>query len=427
MATSATTAGASGSRKLARGRSGARLEAPVVYGLLVLVTLGLVAFGLVMVYSASSARAAISEGDPAYYLKRQALYALVGVMLFALLTRTGYRLLQRIAGPLLLVSLSLLAFVLVAGTTVNGARRWLELGPVTMQPSELAKIALAVWVSAFLARKAAPESLGALLRPIGLVSGVAALLVLAEPDLGTAIAFATIVAAVLLVSGTPLRVMASAGALTIGAVLLVSWLAPYRRARLLTFLDPWADPQGAGFQSVQALIALGSGGLFGVGLGESVQKVYYLPEASTDMIFAIIGEELGLLGTTALIAAYVLFGYCGCRIALACRDPFGKRLAAGITALVCGQAAVNLCAVLGIAPLTGIPLPFVSYGGSSLIVSLAAVGILLNIALTDAGERRASLRDRSRGDGRPRAAGAGGGGSAGRARRPRDLRRAAST
>jgi cell division protein FtsW len=427
MTAGATSAAASGKRKQAGERTGARLEAPVVYGLLVLVTLALVAFGLVMVYSASSARAAISEGDPAYYLKRQALYALAGVVVFALLTRTGYRFLQRIAGPFLLVSLFLLVFVLVAGTTVNGARRWLEFGPVTMQPSELAKIALAVWVAAFLARKPAPQSLGALLRPIGLVGGVAALLVLAEPDLGTAIAFAIIIGAILLVSGTPLRVMASAGALTIGAVLLVSWLAPYRRARLLTFLDPWADPQGAGFQSVQALIALGSGGLFGVGLGESVQKVYYLPEASTDMIFAIIGEELGLLGTTAVIAAYVLFGYCGFRIALKCRDPFGKRLAAGITALICGQAAVNLCAVLGIAPLTGIPLPFVSYGGSSLMVSLAAVGILLNIALTDAREGRASLRDRGRGDGRTRAAGAGGGGSAGRARRPRELRRAAST
>jgi len=405
----------------------ARLEAPVVYGLLVLVTLGLVAFGLVMVYSASSARAAISEGDPAYYLKRQAVYALVGLVLFVVLTRIGYGMLRRIAGPLLVVSLCLLAFVLVAGTTVNGAKRWLELGPVTMQPSELAKIALAIWVSAFLARRAAPSSLGALLRPIGLVGGLAAVLVLAEPDLGTAIAFAIVIGAIVLVSGTPLRVMASAGALAIGAVLLLSWVAPYRRARLLTFLDPWADPQGAGFQSVQALIALGSGGLFGVGLGESVQKVYYLPEASTDMIFAIIGEELGLFGTGAVILAYVLFGYCGCRIALACRDPFGKRLAAGITALVCGQATVNLGAVLGIAPLTGIPLPFVSYGGSSLIVALAGVGILLNIALTDAGERRASLRDRSRGDGGARAAGTGRGRGAEGARRPRELRRAAST
>ncbi len=415
-------------RRPAKSRvGGARLETPVVYGLLVLVTLALVAFGLVMVYSASSARAAISEGDPAYYLKRQAVYALVGLVLFVVLTRVGYGVLRRIAGPLLVVSLCLLAFVLVAGTTVNGAKRWLELGPVTMQPSELAKIALAIWVSAFLARRAAPSSLGALLRPIGLVGGLAAVLVLAEPDLGTAIAFAIVIGAIVLVSGTPLRVMASAGALAIGAVLLLSWVAPYRRARLLTFLDPWSDPQGAGFQSVQALIALGSGGLFGVGLGESVQKVYYLPEASTDMIFAIIGEELGLFGTGAVILAYVLFGYCGCRIALACRDPFGKRLAAGITALVCGQATVNLGAVLGIAPLTGIPLPFVSYGGSSLIVALAGVGILLNIALTDAGERRASLRDRGRGDGGARAAGTGRGRGAEGARRPRELRRAAST
>jgi len=414
-------------RQLKRGGTGARLETPVIHGLLVLVTLALVAFGLVMVYSASSARAAISEGDPAYYLKRQAIYALVGLVLFVLLARIGYRSLQRIAGPFLVVSLFLLALVLVAGTTVNGAKRWLELGPVTMQPSELAKLALAVWVASFLARRAAPTSLGSLVRPIGLVGGVAALLVLAEPDLGTAIAFAIVIGAIVLVSGTPLRVMVTAGTLAIGAVLLVSWVAPYRRARLLTFLDPWADPQGAGFQSVQALIALGSGGLFGVGLGESVQKVYYLPEASTDMIFAIIGEELGLFGTGAVILAYVLFGYCGCRIALACRDPFGKRLAAGITALVCGQATVNLGAVLGIAPLTGIPLPFVSYGGSSLIVALAGVGILLNIALTDAGERRASLRDRGRGDGGARAAGTGRGRGAEGARRPRELRRAAST
>jgi cell division protein FtsW len=424
MAAAEATAPRKARRPAAAARP--RIEAPVVHALLVLVTLALVAFGLVMVYSASSARAAISAGDPGYYLKRQAVYAALGLVVFVLLARTQFRFLRRIAGPFLLASLVLLAFVLVAGTTVNGARRWLELGPVTLQPSELAKIALAVWVSAFLARKPAPASMGALLRPIGLVTGIAALLVLAEPDLGTAIAFAIVVGAILLVSGTSLRVMLGAGAVTFGIVLLVSWLAPYRRARLLTFLDPWSDPQGAGFQSVQALIALGSGGLFGVGLGESVQKVYYLPEASTDMIFAIIGEELGLLGAAAVILAYVLFGYAGCRIALACRDPFGKRLAAAITALVCGQAAVNLGAVLGIAPLTGVPLPFVSYGGSSLMVSLAAVGILLNIALSDAGERRAALRDRGRGDGGTRAARAGRGGGADRARRGRDVRRASS-
>jgi cell division protein FtsW len=404
-----------------------RLEAPAAHGLLVLTTLALVAFGLVMVYSASSARAAISEGDPAYYLKRQGLFAAVGLVLFVVLMRVDYRALRRMAGPLLCASLALLALVLVAGASVNGARRWLEVGPVTLQPSELAKLALALWVSAFLASKPAPGTLGALMRPVGLVTGLAGLLVIAEPDLGTAIAFALIVGAVLLVSGTPLRVMGTAAGLTVGLVLAIAWMTPYRKARLLSFLNPWADPLDTGHQAVQAQIALGSGGLFGAGLGESVQKVYYLPEASTDMIFAIVGEELGLVGAAAVIVAYGLFGYAGFRIALACRDPFGKRLATALTALVCGQAAVNLGAVLGFAPITGVPLPFVSYGGSSLMVSLGAVGILLNIALSDAEARRASVRDRGRGDGGARAARAGHRGGAHGARRAGDVRRAASS
>jgi cell division protein FtsW len=364
-------------------RSRSAIDASVVHGLLALVTLGLVAFGLVMVFSASSARAAISADDPAFYLKRQGLYAALGLAVLVVLSRTGLAALRRSAGTLLAGCLALLALVLVAGESVNGARRWIEVGPVTMQPSELAKLALALWVSAFLARKPAPATLGALLRPIGLVTGIAAMLVLAEPDLGTAIAFGMVVGAALLVSGTPLRVMLTAGTLTAGLVLLVSWVTPYRRARLLSFLDPWADAGDTGWQSVQALLALGSGGLLGVGLGESVQKVYYLPEASTDMIFAIVGEELGLLGTVSVVLAFVALGYCGLRIALACRDPFGKRLAACLTALLCGQAALNIGAVLGLAPVTGVPLPFISYGGSSLIVSLASVGILLNIALNN--------------------------------------------
>ena len=412
----------------ARGSSGrgTRIDAPVIHGLLVLVTLGLVAFGLVMVYSASSARAAISAGDPAYYLKRQGLFAVVGLVLFAVLTRVDYRILRRIAGPFLCLSLALLALVLVAGDSVNGARRWLVLGPVTVQPSELAKLALALWVAAFLASKPAPASLGALFRPVGLVTGLAGLLVIAEPDLGTAIAFGIVVGAVLLVTGTPLRVMGLAGGLTMGLVLAVAWMTPYRKERLLSFLNPWADPLDTGHQAVQAQIALGSGGLFGTGLGESVQKVYYLPESSTDMIYAIVGEELGLVGASAVILAYCVFGFAGFRIALATRDPFGKRLAAALTALVCGQAAVNLGAVLGFAPIAGVPLPFVSYGGSSLIVCLGAVGILLNIALSDAEARRATVRDRGRGDGGARAAGSGRGGRAGVPRRAGELRRTAS-
>jgi cell division protein FtsW len=387
------------------------------YHLLILVTLGLVAFGLVMVYSASSARAMLAAGDPAYYLKRQALYAVVGLVLLAFLSRVDFRALRLAAGPLLGASFVLLLAVLVLGTAVNGARRWLSLGLVDFQPSELAKLALALWVAAYLARRPAPQSLGELARPIGLVVGAACLLVLVEPDLGTAIAIAIMATAVLVVSGTPFRVLAGAGAVAITVVLVAIWMEPYRRARIFSFLDPWQDPEGAGFQSVQAMIALGSGGIFGVGLGESVQKIYYLPEASTDMIFAIVGEELGLLGAAGVLAAFAVFGWAGFNIALRCKDPFGKRLAAGLTALVCGQAAVNVCAVLGLAPLTGIPLPFVSYGGSSLVVGLASVGILLNIAVNHAATADAQVPDRRRRHGRARAARARGRGSAGRPRR----------
>jgi cell division protein FtsW len=204
------------------------------------------------------------------------------------------------------------------------------------------------------------------------------------------------------------------------------WFEPYRRERVFAFLDPWGDPQHTGFQIIQAMIGMGSGGIFGVGLGHSIQKVFYLPEAHTDMIFAIIGEELGLVGVAAVIAAFSLFAYAGFRIALRARDPFGKRLAVAITVLVCGQAAINLAAVMGLAPLTGIPLPFVSYGGTSLLVTLASVGVLLNIAVNDRAAK-ASVSDRGRGHGRPRVAVAGGRGSTSGARRERDVRRVAGS
>jgi cell division protein FtsW len=394
------------------------------YHLLVLVTLALVAFGLVMVYSASSARAALAADDPAYYLKRQALYALAGIALLAFLSRFDFRRLRGVVPPLLLGSFALLVAVLVLGISVNGARRWLTLGPVAVQPSEIAKLALALWAAAYLSRRPAPQSLAELLRPVGAVVGAACALILVEPDLGTAIAIGIMVSAMLVVAGTRLSVLASAASIAVSVVLLAIWLEPYRRERLFSFLDPWKDAQDTGFQAVQAMIALGSGGFVGVGLGESVQKVYYLPEASTDMIFAIIGEELGLLGAGAVIAAFVVFGYAGFNIALACKDRLGKLLAAGLTSLICGQAAVNVSAVMGVAPLTGIPLPFVSYGGSSLIVGLGSVGILLNIAVNHAADARAQVPDRRRRDGRARPAGSRRRGSAGRARRVRHARRA---
>jgi cell division protein FtsW len=392
--------------------------------ILLLVTLALVAFGLVMVYSATSASAALANGDASFYLRKQGLYALVGVALLLFMRRCGFRGLRVLSPVLVLGSITLLLAVLAIGHTANGARRWLQVGPAVFQPSELAKLALVVFAAAYLAGRPAPRTLGELVKPLGLVVGVVCVLLLAQPDLGTAITIAVMIGGVLVVSGVAGRLLATAGGLCVALVLAAAWFEPYRRARLLTFLNPWDDAQGAGYQPVQAMLALASGGIFGEGLGQSVSKANYLPEAHTDMIFAIIGEELGLVGATALIAAYAAFAYAGFRVALACRDPFGKRLAAGITTLVCGQALINLAAVMGAAPLTGITLPFVSYGGSSLVVGLAAVGILLNIAGDD-GRQRAKSRvpDRNRRNRRPRASGARGGGGAARPRRRRDVRR----
>jgi cell division protein FtsW len=394
--------------------------------LLALVTLALVAFGLVMVYSATSAPAALRNGNPNFFLMRQAMYALCGLVLMVLAARFDFRRLRLLAPGLVIASIGLLLAVLVLGHAVNGARRWIALGPAVFQPSELAKLALAVWAAGYLARRKPPHTLKELWRPVGLLTGLFCVLLLAEPDLGTAIALVLMLAGMLLVAGTPVRVLGGGLSLAAAIGLLAIWFEPYRRARIFSFLNPWHDAQGAGFQTVQAMLGLASGGLFGVGLGKGVGKLGFLPEAHTDMIFAVIGEELGLVGATGVIAAYAVFAYAGLRIALRCRDPFGKRLAAGLTVLVCGQAAINLAAVMGLAPLTGIPLPFVSYGGSSLVVALASVGILLNIAGNGAAAK-AEVSDRGRGDGRARAAGTGRRRSAAGARSGRDVRRVAGS
>jgi cell division protein FtsW len=315
--------------------------------------------------------------------------------------------------------------VLAIGTPINGARRWLTFGPAVFQPSELAKLALCVWAAAYLSRRAAPQTLGELARPFGLLVGIFCALLLAEPDLGTAITVVVMLAGLLVVAGTPLRVLGLGAGIATTLGLAAIAVEPYRRERLMSFFDPWSDADGAGFQSVQAMISLGSGGIFGVGLAESVGKIFYLPEAHTDMIFAIIGEELGLVGTLIVVGAFLLFAYAGFRVAIACGDPFGKLLAAGLTTLVCGQAVINLAAVLGLAPLTGIPLPFVSAGGSSLVIALTSVGVLLNIAGDDAGAARARVPDRSRRNGRAPAAGARRRGSPRRKRSARDVRRVA--
>jgi cell division protein FtsW len=393
---------------------------------LVLVTLGLVAFGLVMVYSATSAPAALARTDPMSYLKKQAGYALFGVVLMMLASRFDYRRLRVFAPAVVLAALAGCLAVLAIGARINGARRWIEVGPATFQPSELAKLAIAVWAAAYLSRRPAPRTLRELWRPIGLLLGLFCVLILAEPDLGTAIALVLVVLAVLVASGTPGTTLAWACGIAASVGLLAIWFEPYRRARLFSFLDPWKDPQGAGFQTVQALISLGSGGPFGVGLGQGVAKVNYLPEAHTDMILGVIGEELGLVGVAAVLAAFVVFAWAGLRVALNCKDPFGKRLAVAVVALVSGQAVINLAAVLGLAPLTGIPLPLISYGGSSLVVTLLAVGVLLNIAGSGA-RATAAVPDRGRGNGRTRRAVARRRGGAATPRRARDVRRVAGS
>jgi cell division protein FtsW len=371
------------------------------FQLTVLTTLALVAFGLVMVFSATSATATLGGGSASAYLVRQAVSACVGLVAMISLTRFDYRYLRTLAPTLLVAALGLCLAVLVIGVEVKGARRWLSLGPVTVQPSELLKLALALWIPARLVRRARPQTLGELAKPIGFMVGIACGLIALQPDLGTVISILVMVTAALLVTGVPFRLLGRAFGLVCALGFLAALYQPYQRARLTSFLN------GSGYQNVQSLIAFGSGHIFGRGLGEGVQKIHYLPEAHTDMIASVVGEEMGLIGIVILVCCYATFAWAGLRIALACRDPFGKTVAASLTAMICGQAAINLAAVLGLAPLTGITLPFVSYGGSSLVVSLMAVGILLNIAVNHGRAATSEVSDRSRRNRRASAARAG--------------------
>jgi len=396
------------------------------WNLLVLVTAALVLFGLVMVYSATSGSAALGNANPLGFVEKQAIYALVGVAVLVVVSRLPLERIRQLAPSLVVTALVLCLAVLAVGARIHGARRWITVGPLVFQPSELAKLAVVVWTAAYLSRRPPPRTLQELARPLGLLVLVFAGLVLVEPDLGTALTLLLAVGAILLVSGTRMSLLASAYGIVFALAAIAAWSSPYRRDRLLTFLDPWKDPTGAGLQNVQALISFGSGGVFGRGIGSGLASLYYLPEAHTDMMFAVVGEQLGLVGVTLVLMAFCAFGYAGIRLAIACRDPFAKRLAAGITALVCGQAAINMLAVMGSAPLTGIPLPFLSYGGSSLVVLLAGVGILLNIAQRG-GAAAASMPDRGRRNSGARASRTRGRGRTQGTRRPRDVRRVAGS
>jgi cell division protein FtsW len=423
-------------KKRARGKA-----ASTEYNMLLTATLCLLALGAVMVFSASSTTRILQNGglsDSAYYLKRTLIFGAIGLAMMHVVARRGLSFVRN-ATPLLLgASLFLLVIVLGIGSNVNGATRWIGGGSLQIQPSELAKVALILYAADVLARKPRRVRSIAGMMPVLLVTGASCLLIMVEPDMGTTMVVSLAVGATLIAAGARPRDLGKI-ALAIGVcALLLTIVEPYRMARLTGFLHPGASAEGAGFQAAQAKIALGSGGLFGVGIGNGVQKAFYLPEAHTDMISAVIGEELGMAGIVGVVGLFAMFGYAGLKVAQKAKDKYGKLLVAGLTSLILVQATVNLFAVMGLAPLTGVPLPFVSYGNSSLMATLFAVGLILNVArggrasagrgagtgggagklrVVDGG--RASARERSRASGARKAKGRGGGGGNRGARRAR--------
>ncbi|HWF50677.1 MAG TPA: putative lipid II flippase FtsW [Solirubrobacteraceae bacterium] len=399
-------AGAAG-RRVARGRSArptgvertrptARaLAPPLEHRMLLTATLCLLAFGAVMVYSASSPRDLVAgQGTGMSYLIRYLVYGLLGLAAMRVLARRGMTLLnQRMVTLLLLGSFALLLLVLVPGIGVKilNARRWFAAGPIQFQPSELMKLAIVLYVARFLADhpKRIRDFRQAIV-PVMLVAGPACLLIVVEPDLGTTLVVAFAVGGLLVASGVPMRHLAIVAAVAGVAVLLLVLAQPYQRLRLTAFLHPWGS--AAGYQSVQGQIAIGSGGLFGAGIGQGVQKAFYLPEAQTDFVLAVIGEELGVLGIFGLLCLYAMIAWSGLRIARRATSRYAKLLAAGLTTLIVSQATLNIFVVLGLAPLTGVPLPFISYAPTNLCVVLASVGLLLNIS-APGGPRLKVVRD----------------------------------
>ncbi len=373
-----------GSRPKKKAKPRARGRAvSTEYNLLLTATLCLLALGAVMVFSASSTTQVLHDGglsNSAYYLKRTLIVGAIGLVAMHVIARHGLAAIRNATPALLFVSLFLLLVVLGAGTEVNGASRWLGGGSLQIQPSELAKVALILYGADMLARK--PKRARSLdgFMPYLLVTAGACLLILLEPDMGTTMVIAFATGATLVAAGARPRDLAKIGLAVGVAALAMAIVEPYRMARLTAFLHPGEAAEGTGFQAAQAKIALGSGGIEGVGIGNGVQKAFYLPEAHTDMISAVIGEELGMIGILAVVGLFGMFGYAGLKIAQKAKDTYGKLLVAGLTSLIVIQAIINLFAVMGLAPLTGVPLPFVSYGNSSLLTTLFAVGLILNVA-----------------------------------------------
>lgn len=363
--------------------------------LLLFAVLALVGFGLVMVYSASAVMAQDKLGDGFYFLKRQALAAGFGVLAMAGAMRLGYRRMARLAYPLLVLAIILLVLVLIpgVGAKVGGARRWLRLPGMSLQPAEVVKLAWVVYLSYSLAKKREKVrsfTIG-FLPHLG-VAGLLVVLCMLEPDFGSSVALIFLLFTMLFAAGARLTYLVG----LVLAAIPFAWTAiatsAYRMTRITAFLDPWADRQGAGYQVAESLMSIGSGGLTGLGLGDGRQKLFFLPEAHTDFIVSIVGEELGLLGIGALVLLYGVIIWRGVRASLHATEPFGTYLGLGITSLVAFQAITNMAVAMGLVPTKGLTLPFISYGGSSLVVLMGAAGLLLSVsASAEGGQRRSRV------------------------------------
>jgi len=394
----------------------------------------LLCIGLAMVYSASGIRALDVLDEPRYFLVQQSIWAALGLLAMAVVARVDYHRYRAFALPALVIAVILLVVVLIpgVGTRVGGASRWLRVSSFAgVQPAEIAKLAVILYFAFWFAARRDSMGRWSVTLPFLAITGGLVGLVVAEPDLGTAIVIGAIAFAMYFVAGARLREFAALLALAVVGVTALALVQPYRLQRVLTFLDPWSDPRGAGFQTIQSLYGLVLGGPFGEGLGAGKEKFGYLPAAYTDSIFAVLGNELGLLGTLSVVFLFLFLAFKGIRIALRAPDTAGALLATGVTAWLVFQAWLNMAVVASLVPMTGITLPFISYGGSSLCVSLAAVGILLNVGRQPGGgyapadpQARVPRAPRGRRDRGPRepAPRRGRGAARGGARRPSPLR-----
>lgn len=350
---------------------------------LLIIMLILIAFGSIMIYSASAVISFRKYGDSFYFLKRQLLWCFLGMIAFMIAHSADYRSWQRFVIPLFASSCVMLIFVLtpIFGSEVNGSRRWLRIALFSLQPSEVTKLVVIIYLASYLARKGdgIREFFHGFVPPLILV-GIILGLIIIEPDLGSVVTIGLVAGTLLLIGGARLSHMLLIILLAIPVIYHFVMQVGYRRQRLMTFLDPWRDPTDAGFQIVQSFMAFGSGGLLGSGLGEGMQKLFFLPYPHTDFIFAIIGEELGLLGVFSIILLYMLLAFKGCSIALRAEEPFGSYLAIGITIMITLQVLINICVATGLLPTKGLALPFLSYGGSSLLTNMLGIGILSSIA-----------------------------------------------